>query len=124
MTTESLIEMELRHAKERAELVEQIRQDAYTAGLHDRVKPGSVSTPVSIMEQVTETVAMAHKVLPSELRGPSRFQHFKAPRRKIWAELYGRGYSLEQIGQFFGRHHTTILSGIENHKSELEKANG
>ena len=44
MTDESLIEMELRHAKERAELVEQIRQEAYTAGLHDRVKPGSVAS--------------------------------------------------------------------------------
>ncbi|MFV1644923.1 helix-turn-helix domain-containing protein [Phaeobacter sp. JH20_41] len=124
MTTESLIEMELRHAKERAELVEKIRQDAYTAGLHDRMKPGSVATPSSLMEQVTETVAMAHKVLPSELRGPSRFDHFKIPRRKIWAELHDRGYSLEQIGQHFGRHHTTILSGIQKHKAELEKADG
>ncbi|MCI5040041.1 MAG: hypothetical protein MRY81_10190 [Donghicola eburneus] len=118
MTEESLLEMEFRHAKERAALVERIRDEAYSAGLHDRTKPGTISGPTSLMEQITASVAAEHKVLPSELRGPSKFAQFIEPRRKVWAELQERGYSLSQIGRFFGRDHTTIGYGIK----EFQKA--
>ncbi len=120
MSDESFLEMEMRHARERAELMERVRTEAYTAGLYDRTKPGSVATPSSLMEQLTEKVAMDFKVLPSELRGPSRFAHFTEPRRKVWTELQVRGYSLDQIGRFFGRHHTTILHGISEYQNGKE----
>lgn len=117
---ESLLEMELRHARERAELIDRMCQDHYTAGLHDRTKPGSMSTPRSLMEQVTERVAMKHKVLPSELRGPSRHAHLTEPRRKVWVELKGQGFSVNSIARFFGRDHSTVLSGIHKFEQQQE----
>jgi chromosomal replication initiation ATPase DnaA len=120
MTDEGVLEMALRHAREYAALIERIRDEAYAAGLHDRAKPGSVTAPTSLMEQITEAVAAEHGVLPSELRGPSRFAQFIEPRRRVWAELRERGYSLSQIGRFFGRDHTTIMHGIREYQKSQE----
>ena len=66
----------------------------------------------SEMEVITEKVAADYNVLPSELRGTYRFSHFTEPRRVIWKALNDKGHSLPAIGRFFGRHHTTILEGI------------
>ena len=112
---ESILMMEMRHAQERAELIERLTQAAYTAGLHDRAKPGTVGGAISIMEQITARVAAEYKMLSSELRGPDRTRNFQEPRRIIWCELKDRGYSLPQIGRFFGRDHSSIYHGVQKH---------
>lgn len=113
---ESILQMQMRHAQEMAALIEEIRTEAYEAGLYDRMKPGTNNTPKSEMEVITEKIAADYNVLPSELRGANRFSHFTEPRRVIWKTLNDKGHSLPAIGRFFGRHHTTILNGI----NELE----
>lgn len=115
---ETLLMMELRHAQERAELIERLTQEAYAAGLHDRAKPGTIGGALSLMEQITAKVAAEYKVLSSELRGPSAMRSFNAPRRAIWCELRERGYSFPQIGKFFGRDHSTIMHGVRQHEAE------
>ena len=113
---ETFLMMELRHASERAELLDLATRDAYIAGLNDRPKTGSVGGALTLMEQVTERVSEEYKFTVKELRGPGRSHCFSEPRRVIWSELKQRGYSLPQIGRFFGRDHTTILHGLKAHE--------
>ncbi|KIC36532.1 helix-turn-helix domain-containing protein [Leisingera sp. ANG-M7] len=120
--SESLLEMELRHARERAELIERLCVEHYTAGLHDRTQPGHAGTPRSLMEQITEKVAQQHQVLPSELRGPSRLAHLIEPRRQCWVELKQHNFTLIAIARFFGRDHSTICTGIQDYEKQQQEA--
>ncbi len=118
---ESLLEMEFRHAKERAALVERIRQDAYMSGLLDRSKPGNVDGATSMMERITSRVAMEYKVRPAEMRGPDRHKQFVEARWVAWAEMVDRGYSYPQIGRFFGRDHSTVMHGVRRAREMKER---
>jgi len=112
---EGFLEMEFRHAKERAELVELIKSESYAAGLNDRDKPGTRQF-ASILSQITDRVAEEYGVSVRDLRGSCRFKSLHEPRRVIWIELRSRGFSLPQIGRFFGRHYSSIYHGIVKHK--------
>ena len=112
---ESILMMEMRHAHERAELIERLTQEAYAAGLHDRTKPGTIGGATSVMEQITARVAGEFKMMTSELRGSNRTRNLQLPRRIIWCELKDRGYSFPQIGRFFGRDHSSIQHGVRKH---------
>jgi hypothetical protein len=49
------------------------------------------------------------------LRGSSRSPGITAVRWACYAKAYSLGYSLPQIGKFFGKEHTTVLNGIRRH---------
>jgi chromosomal replication initiation ATPase DnaA len=72
---------------------------------------------------VTNEVATAHGLTVSALRGPKRAADLVAARHEIWARVHDEhGYSLPRIGRFFGRHHSTILSGVQKHRYLQERA--
>jgi chromosomal replication initiation ATPase DnaA len=111
-----MLMMELRHAQERAELIEQMTRDAYVAGLHDRTRPGTIGGALTLMEQITARVSEEYKMSVRELRGASRARIFNEPRRIIWCEAHDNGYSYPVIGRFFGRDHTSIIYGVKAHE--------
>lgn len=113
--TETLLAMEFRHAKERADLIADLMHESYAAGLNDRGKPGTISKMPTVMQQVTDRVAREYGMDPRELRGSSRTSDLHQPRRVIWCELRERGYSFPQIGRFFGRDHTSIKHGVDKY---------
>jgi len=119
---ETFLMMELRHASERAELLDRATRDAYVAGLNDRPKSSNSGGAMTLMDQVTERISDEYKFTVKELRGPGRSHCYSEARRVIWSELKRRGYSLPQIGKFFGRDHTSILHGLKAHGAAL-KAN-
>ena len=117
---ESFLEMEFRHARERAALVEQIKIEAYDAGLLDRDKPGTRGS-TSILVQVTNRVARDYGLSTKDLTGPRRHKVLQEPRRIIWTELHGRGYSMDQIATFFKRDYSSIHHGIAKLKKMAER---
>jgi len=108
---ETLVAMELRHGRERAALVHTLIDEAYAAGLNDMDQPSTARLP-TLMATITNRVSAEFGISIRELRGPKRGAIYKEPRRLIWGELQERGYSLSQIGRFFGRDHTTIMHGL------------
>lgn len=65
------------------------------------------------MSNITRKMAESMGVSLDDLRGPSKARHIAHARFRIWPILQQKGYSLPQIGRYFGnRHHTTILHGI------------
>ena len=122
---EGFLEMEFRHARERAALVEQIKIEAYDAGLLDRDKPGTRGS-ASILVQVTNRIARNYGLSTKDLMGPRRHKVLQEPRRVIWTELHDRGYSMDQIATFFKKDYSSIHHGIARlkklaeHKPEAE----
>ncbi len=112
---EGFLEMEFRHARERAALVEQIKIEAYDAGLLDRDKPGTRGS-TSILVQITNRIARDYGVSTKDLLGYRRFKSLQEPRRVIWTELHDRGYSMDQIATFFKKDYSTIHHGITKFK--------
>lgn len=58
---------------------------------------------------VIEPVLRAHEVTWAEIVSPSRQRHLIAPRLAVYAALHDAGYSLNQIGKFCRRDHTTVM---------------
>ena len=119
---ETILMMEVRHSHERAELIRRMTSEAYNAGINDRANPSIPAAQLpSIMEEVADRVSNQTGIDMATLRGPSSKRYLNEPRRTIWAELNSRGYSLVDIGRFFGRDHSTILYGINKFKDLADR---
>lgn len=109
--TETLTELENRHAAEWAAKVEELTGDVFEKVLEDERQT------VGVMARVTRAIASEFDMTEAELRGPSRKRPLQLPRRIIWRTLRRADpdtFTLEKIGQFFGgRDHTSILHGLQ-----------
>lgn len=64
------------------------------------------------IRDVAEGVCQGFKVTMDDLRNPNRARHIARPRQvAMFLAREMTSYSYPQIGTFFCRHHTTILSG-------------
>lgn len=61
---------------------------------------------------ILREIANRHDVGLAELLGPTRYGELGHPRRVAWRFLRRRGFSTTQLGQLFGRDHTTIIYGM------------
>lgn len=77
-------------------------------------------------ETVADLLARVSKrfgVLPAEVLEGEQHKRAAGARHTVSWILYGRGYSLSEIGRELGRDHTSILYGIRNvHKSYASSA--
>lgn len=72
---------------------------------------------------LVEQIAMRRGVLVDHLCGSSRTLSVSRARQEAWWRMRHhpeRYYSLSDIARLFGRHHTTIMAGIEAHARRLE----
>jgi hypothetical protein len=84
----------------------------------DRVR-GILKLP-RVNQTITD-VAAARGVTPGQIAGRSREFTIAAARFEVFFRLHRAGFSLSQIGRFFGRHHTSIQHGIRKHLGEPVK---
>lgn len=65
------------------------------------------------IRQVMLEVMQEAGITEAQMRGSSKIGEICAARFEAWARTYALGgISLTQIGRYYGRDHTTILSGI------------
>lgn len=73
------------------------------------------------IRQVHDAVAAYYQIDPYDMAQAGNMHHFCRPRHVvayIAHEIFK--YTLPVIGRFYGKHHTTVLSGIKHVKTELE----
>ena len=71
--------------------------------------------------QLIATVAAAHGLTPEQLRH-DRQRPAPAARAEVYRALRELGWSYPRIGDFFGRHHTTVMVAIyEQRPGYLER---
>lgn len=118
---ETLVEMQMRHAREMAQAIQRERDKAYKAGQENQPMPRIGKFVSAEMAEVVEAFAEHHGISVGDMVGPSKQKAFMVPRWAAWTELRARGYSLTRIGEFFGRDHTTILSGIRKYEQQRKE---
>lgn len=69
-------------------------------------------TPRERTLAMIEGIALAHRVTVADIFGPSKNRYISKVRFRCYRALRSKGMSLPQIGEFMGRHHTTILEGL------------
>lgn len=75
------------------------------------------------MEDLVDRVAKRFGVFPKEIMDGDQNKRVAAARHTVSWILYGRGYSLSEIGRELHRDHTSILYGIRNvHRSYAASA--
>ena len=67
---------------------------------------------MSKMKQIAIDVAVANSLTLDEIKSRNRTASFSHPRQEAMRQQRAQGYSLTQIGMFWGRDHTTILHGV------------
>lgn len=110
---ETLDQLERRHQLERRALAYALAKTG-----DQRAKR---ETRTGYMRTLTKFIARKHGVPVSDLVGPRRFSQYNEPRREIWARLKAKNYTLQQIGDYFNRDHTTILHGIQKWNRSLDR---
>lgn len=102
--------MEAVHAQERAEwALKMFRMGAHGSALKGRMG----------LRAIHEEIALKHDISSDELRGPGRPQYICDVRHEAWYRQRLAGFSFPQIGKFYRRDHTTILSGVRRHAEKL-----
>lgn len=93
------------------ELAQALRR---VADLLDADEPAPPPTHETTLDRIMREVSTAHSVSVTEMRSPSRARHLHPARveayRRIRDEL---NWSYPVIGDYFARHHSTIISALE-----------
>jgi len=75
------------------------------------------------MRRVAREVAAAYGLTLADLQGPDQTIRMAHPRQEAMAKLYALGvYSMPQIGEFFNRHHTTVLHSVRKYQERQAAA--
>jgi len=76
--------------------------------------------PVPSWRQITEEVAARHQVKWDEITGSNRERRVSWARHEAMALIYAEGkLSTTQIGDRFGRDHTTVIYATRAYKARL-----
>lgn len=66
------------------------------------------------MLEIAERVAAYYHVRVKDLTGPRRYRSFVIPRQvAMYLVRKHAAYSMEQIGEFFGRDHSTVVHAVQ-----------
>lgn len=76
------------------------------------------------MIDIARRIAAKHGLPGADaFRAPIRTRKFVYARQEAFHAIYATGrYSLNQIGQRFGRHHTTVLYAVLQHERRMKRA--
>lgn len=106
-------QMEDRHRRERSAMMLAISSEAAKRGFSTRHENRSTT-----MKQINQTTSEIFEIDPDRLLGPARDAKTVEARRYAFVQARDAGYSLTQIGNFWGgRDHTTVLWGIKRAKA-------
>ena len=72
---------------------------------------------------IANEIAARHGVNVRKMRGPSRERHLVAARIDLYLALRAQDWGYKAIGEFVGRHHTTIVKLLNKHQERADKAN-
>jgi chromosomal replication initiation ATPase DnaA len=67
-------------------------------------------------------IASRHGVRVQDMLGRSRQRHLVAPRTDLYVALRAQGWSYPAIGEFVGRHYTTIIYAVSRQEEADDKA--
>jgi len=77
--------------------------------------------PKKELHRIARDVATKHSLTVAELRGPSAKRKYALPRWEAFHLSRAAGYTLSQIGAFYGkRDHTTVLHGVRKHQDRID----
>lgn len=66
------------------------------------------------LEKIEKIIADAASVEVEDLRNCSRIMKYVQPRQAVWFIAHDYlNMSFHHIGKLYGRHHTTVMSGVE-----------
>lgn len=68
--------------------------------------------PTPALSRIASEVSQVSGVSLEEMQGRDRRKHIVAARQVCYWQARKSGHSLPEIGRFFNRDHTTVLSGI------------
>lgn len=63
--------------------------------------------------QLIDEASKSHGVTVAAMIGRERGEKVELARRMVWTSLRSSGMNYSEIGELFGRHHTTIIAGIK-----------
>lgn len=72
---------------------------------------------------ILRVVAKMHDFTPDDLKGRNKSRPVAHARQAAMVAMRRAGFTLGQIGQTLGRHHTTVIAGIRAHEKR-ESGNG
>jgi len=72
---------------------------------------------------ILDAVCETHNVSRDEVLGRSRLRSLVNARQDLWWRVrhHPNAYSYHEMGKFFSRHHSSIVSGIRRHERVLRK---
>jgi chromosomal replication initiation ATPase DnaA len=109
---ESWEQMEARHMDERREKMMLVARKAYRSGL-DKHPMDMKANP---MRAIHISVAEIRGISPKELRSKNRSKEIAHARFEAFYLQQQAGFSLPEIGKFYGMDHTSVLHGIRRHQ--------
>lgn len=71
---------------------------------------------------IIEAICSSHAVTFEEIHGRGRTRRISQAREELWWQLRchpGASFSYAEIGSFFDRNHTTVMSGVRAHMRRL-----
>lgn len=94
----------------------------FAGDLTDRTEEAKarLSAPILRMSEITAQIASAHLLTVTEMRGKSRERHIAWPRQEAMLAMVEEGFSLQQIGRFLNRDHTTVMTGARAAKARRD----
>ena len=77
-------------------------------------------TPRERADAIVSKIARRYGLTLEDLKGSELRRDVSQPRQHaMWSIRRIFGWSLPQIGRYFGRDHTTILHGIRQHEARI-----
>lgn len=112
---ETFEQMEMRHAAERAAMVRRLQVEAHASGATGDDTFSAIAKE-SKLTQIARATAAKHGVTEADLLGDRRFVRIVAARFEAMSVARGEGFSLTEIGNHFGRDHTSVINAIRRHR--------
>lgn len=79
---------------------------------------GDLATPRDIAIGCVIYAATKHGVEVNDLRGRRVYHRFTHARQEAYALIRDAlGWSYPKLGRYFGRHHTSIMQGVDAHRA-------
>jgi len=79
---------------------------------------GDSLTAMEVAARLVLSEAKLRGIKPLEVISKRRHRPICEARAAVWAKMRDEKITLEEIGDIFGRCHTTIRQGINNHKQQ------
>lgn len=116
INAETLDEMDARHASERRALIDTLTANAYRRGVWAQDCP---DVPEAGIIRIHQQVARERGVTFDDLQRKTQQTYISYSRFQVYYAAYKNGFTIAEIAQYFGQHHTSIRNGIKRHGAKV-----